>query len=240
MTINQKDLVHNYPWNTIYIMDAMRYDIFKEIIDEDHISGKLLKVWSTGCETEVWIRNMFTEPTYKDIVLIANNPTYWKPYTRYVPPKFSKAVPTYYAWKESGDDITPTDEILGIAERQIMVNKGKRLIIHDMPPHLPYCEETGKAFLDQLLKPGETRLYGMVRRYGRRHRDNWMELREYYKRSARETLHRILDCGWLRRRGGLVISADHGEMIGEHQEYNHSLQYRENFVLRFVPWFVPT
>ena len=40
---NQKDLVHNYPWNTIYIMDAMRYDVFKEIIDEDNISLSSVK-----------------------------------------------------------------------------------------------------------------------------------------------------------------------------------------------------
>lgn len=220
-------------------MDAMRFDVFNEILQEDKISGSLLKVWSTGCETATWMRNMFTEPDYKDTVLIGNTPIYWMPYNRYIPTKFSRAVPVYHEWKESGDTVTPTEELLDIAEKHSMVNKGKRLLIHDMPPHLPFCEETGKRFLEKLLPPGEKRLYGMVRRYGRRHRDNWAELREYYKRSARQTLHSILDCGWLRRRGGLIITADHGEMIGEHMEYVHELKYREHFVLRFVPWFEP-
>jgi hypothetical protein len=74
-----------------------------------------------------------------------------------------------------------------------------------------------------------------IAEYGRRNGFN--ELREYYKRSAWMTLKTILECKWLQRRGGLIVTADHGEMIGEGDTYGHSLNFPDSPVLRNIPWF---
>jgi len=243
--IPQKRLLHEYPWRTIFIMDAMRFDVFKEIIEERKISGSLMKVRSTGCETGQWMRNMFTEPAYKDILLVSNSVIYWKAVNRQILKKFGKTVPLWKGWRthgkgaDLGGEVMSTKEVLEHAERESMVNRDKRLIIHDIPPHVPYCDPEGKRFLIRLMGKGGTSISRRLREYGREGPDYFKELREYYKRSAWMTLETVLNCEWLKERGRLIITADHGEMIGEQWTYGHSLNYPDDATLRNVPWFEP-
>jgi len=239
---SQRELIHSTDWRTLFIMDAMRFDVFKEIVEEDHIKGTLTPVWSPGCETGVWMRELWTDTVYKNMTLISNSVIYWKSNNRYILSKFSKTVPL---WKgrviEEGaplwGDVMPTKEVLEYAQKEHIISPKKMIIIHDMPPHLPFCADAGYQFLEKLIpKKDVDFVYSILTEYGQDKKGRFDELRGYYKESARKTLHTILKCGWLQERGGLVISADHGEMIGEHDQYGHSLNYPEDAVLRTVPW----
>ena len=227
----------------MFIMDAMRFDVFKEILEENKVSGSLLKVHSEGFETGVWMRKTFTEPEYKNIVLISNSVIYWKSSNRHLLPKFYKTNPLWKGWRKlnafSYKDavIHSTSEVLHEAQKDAVINKDKKLLIHELPPHLPFCEETGVEFtekhMDNMVR------YKAIVKYARDNKERWAEIREYYKRSAWMTLKTVLNCRWLRERGDLVITADHGEMIGEDNVYGHFQTHNNNPILRHVPWFEP-
>ena len=227
----------------MFIMDAMRFDIFKELIEENKVSGSLLKVRSEGCETGVWMRNTFTEPSYKDIVLVSNSVIYWRTSNRHLLPKFYKTNPLWKGWRKlnaftyKDAIIYSTSEVLREAQKDAVINKDKKLLIHELPPHLPFCEETGVEFIDK--HGGNMPIYETIKKYATNNEEKWAEIREYYKRSAWMSLETVLSCKWLRERGGLVITADHGEMIGEHNTYGHAILHGDNPALRHVPWFEP-
>lgn len=221
-------------------MDAMRFDIFKEIVKEEDIEHKYSPVYSSGCETGMWMLNTWYKQRYPEITLVSNSVIYWKPDYRHILPKFNKNVPLWRKWGKDpisvGEDnhVLPTEEVLEYAEKEHVVTPSKRLLIHDIPPHLPYCTDDGRKFLDK-----HTNWYTVIRDlrdYG--NKNGWKTLRHHYKESARQTLLTILNCEWIKKMGDLIITADHGEMIGEAYTYGHSFIHVNNPVLRVVPWMM--
>lgn len=241
---SQLDLVHRPGWRTMFVMDAMRFDVFNEIVTEDNITGELQQVWSAGCETGAWMRELWREPSYPNITLVSNSAIYWHKDNRYLLSRFNKVVPLWKGWRElehgaaMWGGVMPTDMVLEHAEKEHVVTPLKRLVIHDIPPHIPFCGEKGVKFLERLIPGKDQHITPRLADYGRSAANRFAELRGYYKEGARKTLHTILTCEWLRERGGLVITSDHGEMIGEANQYGHSLNYPNAPILREVPWMV--
>ena len=61
-------------WDNLIILDACRYDFFKEEIEKRQIDGYLKKVISRGSHTLNFLKENFTEDYYNDIVYITANP----------------------------------------------------------------------------------------------------------------------------------------------------------------------
>lgn len=68
--LRQKSLIHNTDWKLLIILDACRYDYFKQGCG---LEGKLIPVLTEGSCTIEWAKNTFIGK-YDDIVYISGNP----------------------------------------------------------------------------------------------------------------------------------------------------------------------
>ncbi|KXB04317.1 hypothetical protein AKJ48_03015, partial [candidate division MSBL1 archaeon SCGC-AAA261O19] len=60
-------------WDNLIILDACRYDYFERICD-NYLSGNLKKVISPGSGTSEWLRRVFDNKKFDDIVYVSANP----------------------------------------------------------------------------------------------------------------------------------------------------------------------
>ena len=231
----QRDLIHNTDWKTLIILDACRFDYFKETVSEEEYNFAYEPVWSAGSDTGRWYENTWYDRSYKNTVLVSDSPVPWRKDWQKHHEKFHKSYPL---WKERGQTLNtflPLKDVILKANKLKVLHKNKRMLIHLIPPHLPYY--TDKAMNWLIKQFGETtlgdgRLYNNVQTYGVEH--GWGKLKQYYKDNIKAALNEILKHNW-----GIntVITSDHGELIGENNRYTHSLGYlSESPVLRTVPW----
>jgi len=216
----QKDLIYNTEWDYLVILDACRYDIFKQV---NWLSGDLEPVWTEGSETTSWFSNTFTEPI--DTILISPHP-FFSPMN---PKKLSfvNFKDTHYV--ERGTRIRERGVVMGLAPPEyttdeVLKLKPDKAIIHYCQPHFPALGEPkliyGHSKLHQMVKNGEITQDYMKRAY----RGNL----EYVLREV----ERLMD----NMDGKFIITADHGELFGEHGMYGHPVYYTAP-ELRVVPWF---
>jgi len=237
---NQLDLLRG-DWRKIVVMDAFRFDVFKQLWEEEGCPGRLREVWSAGCDTGVWINNTFNAGVFDDAVLVSNTPVYWKPHYRRLLPRLRRAIGLWRKWRtvntwgNSWRGILGNTEVLGEALAISSEYGGDcRLLIHTIPPHLPYVTEEGLRFLERLKTPVSDGVVNALTNYG--NKNGWSYLRKLYTDSARQALRQILDAEWLYCDGGFTVTADHGELIGELNTYGHPTRSRRHPVLRRVPW----
>lgn len=203
---------------------------------------------SRGSGTPEFLRENFRDETYHDTVYISSNP--------YVPSisedTFHAVIPLLDEWNEKWGTVMPGD-VTAAALEAASEYPDKRLIIHYMQPHTPHIGSTA----EQLR--AETPLRGWDRYHvvGGKSRINdgvslWTLARrgdvslETVRQSYRETLDIVLeDVEQLVDNidGKTVVSADHGEMLGEQllpfspREFGHTTGLLTEH-LRRVPWQV--
>lgn len=222
--VRQADLRRSQVWGTLIILDACRYDVFAQAVEELHLGGWLIKADSGARETCQWYRTQWSGK-HDDVILIANQPVAWK-HGDYAA-RFHQAVllADYDGWP---NPLPVLDEAARIAA---LPNFQHRLLVHLVPPHLPYWAPQGLEFTQELKRAGfdEVTCY-TVRDYGRA--NGWEKPRLCYWENVLETLRCIV------AREGLpqpvVISADHAEIIGEGGDYIHN---RDLPGIQIVPWF---
>jgi hypothetical protein len=213
---SQKELIGEMGWNDLIILDAMRYDIFKEI---NTIPGDLQPVLSAGSWTPEWFRRTFPEPNY-DIWMVS--------------PSMTLTLGT----DEKVEDKMKFDMVKGMSRglrtcpahfvtQQALSHIGERMIIHYMQPHFPAIGKTKMLFpLPVRGTPGSepTAEQGVSRQL----------IIQAYKDNAKYVLEEVqgllpmLD-------GSVVISADHGEYLGEGGRFGHEAESADP-ILRTVPW----
>lgn len=215
-------------------MDACRYDKFKEVNKEQGWGYDVEPVWTAGHETGRWYMNAWNQPHYPDITLISDNPVPWRRDNAIYHKKFKASHPL---WKLRSDNTLnglPTiDRVVEEAHR-LRLNIDGKTVIHLIPPHLPYYFDEGMEWLLETFGGnvlGDGRLYMHVENYGRHH--GFTKLVDYYKRNIVCAIEEIQKYDW---GTNAVISADHGELIGEGALYTHSNGGKEEPLLRTVPW----
>ncbi|WP_339104227.1 hypothetical protein [Haloterrigena salinisoli] len=225
----------NEDWDTLIILDACRYDIFKDSIGRMDLTGELSSKPSLGSATKEWVRNTFKEREEHDLVYVTANG--WLKSLR--EDINSSLYDSYWLtgeeYRNSAGTVDPED-VTDVAIEAHNENPNKRLIIHYVQPHAPYIQ-SGREYFEEM--PGLTV-------------NEFVQLPEVtndlLRRAYRETLDSVLE--EVRRLlntidGKSVISADHGEMLGERKppfwmrEYGHPLGvYYDELVT--VPWFEVT
>ena len=241
-------IIADEDWDNLLILDACRYDYFKE---KNQIEGTLRSVISGGSESWGFMQHNFSEQQLHDTIYITANPHF----ERLSDDVFFTVESLLDEWDEEVQTVHPRD----IVDRAISVNKeypNKRLIIHFMQPHTPWLGATANRIRSRLnmrgfnkdpwwkensderaivsgigwfqaVREGNISQEEMERAYG--------ETLEIALNSA-ETLVQQLD-------GKSVITSDHGEMLGEriiprtrplYGHYYHELCTPQ---LRIVPWF---
>lgn len=208
-------------WDNLILLDACRYDFFKWHTSFD---GQLSRVVSKGRGSWEFIRDNFVDRNLHDTVYVTANPRserlsqdtfytvnsvldYWEPELGTVPPE---------AVTEAGIE----------AHRSY---PNKRLIIHYMQPHVPHLGElveeldinqTGNKIFD-LYKDGQLTQDELRRSY--------LETLAIVESEVKPLVEQLA--------GKTVISADHGENLGESKLGMNLTGHGPNSKeIRFVPW----
>jgi len=219
-------------WEVLIVLDACRADLMDEVADEYDFLEPHTSMMSVGSNSGQWMTRTFA-PEYRDemadTAVVTGNP--------------------HSSTCIDGDDLALLDEVWRyawedddelfranyVADRAIDVwrtHRPERMIVHFMQPHLPFIphfdgfeSELHRGFYSQWrdIRTGDADRDVMWSQY----RDNLHYVLEY--------VDRLLDSI---DADDVVISADHGEAVGEYGIYGHDgIPLR---VLRQVPWVETT
>ncbi|HDD44561.1 MAG TPA: hypothetical protein ENG63_06860 [Candidatus Desulfofervidus auxilii] len=239
-------------FDNLIILDACRYDLFKEEIKNWNIKGNLEYRISRGSDTLAFLLENFEnkrfEKACKEIVYVSANPFV----SRELKNKFYKIIPVWlHGWDEELNTVLP-EAVYEAALQAAIKYRGKKLIIHFMQPHSPFIKLSKLAQLDNsLTRLREATLSGKAQKV---HLGTWELLRKGvitkdkviwgYRENIKivlpyvEKLCKILP-------GKTVVTADHGEALGEKihpliplRIYEHPTGNIRIESLIKVPWFI--
>lgn len=227
-------------WDNLVILDACRYDFYKEQVEEEEIKSR----YTLGSNSGDFVKKNFRNTPPYDIIAITANPHYSNPIFknlagRNVDDVFYTVFNTYETdWDEKLGVVPPSS----VKERALTAEKlfsDKKKIIHFMQPHAPYLTSNMEQAPNKLDVEGisheansdaeECEIWRAEK--GKVSRE---VLIKHYKEnldlvmSAVRELAKELD-------GKTVVTADHGELLGENGTYGHPAGRKEKF-LRKVPW----
>ena len=227
-------------WDYLIILDACRYDVFKEL---NTIPGKLEKKISLGSSTPEWLKKNF-DGYYEDIVYVSANPR-----ISHVEFDGFKGTDHFYkvenvwdyGWREDLGTVPP-EEVTKAAIRVKEKYPDKRLIIHYIQPHAPWIGDT-KLTAKELNLFFSTATEWVIKA---RQRGIWEVIEEghidleFIKRAYRDNLRLVLN--EVKKlvqnlEGKIVITSDHGECFGEKFVIEHptGIYIKE---LVEVPWLI--
>lgn len=207
-------------WDYLIVLDCARYDRFKEL---NMIEGNLKKKTSKGTHTIEWLKQNFRD-FYENIVYLSANPFISKKGIA----GFKGTDHFYhvenvwnYGWNEELETVPPK-EVSEAAIKSKERYPEKKMIVHFLQPHPPFIGET-KILVNprdiwHKVKKGE-----LDRKKLRKARDGNLKL----VLKEVESLIGHLD-------GKIVITSDHGEMLGERPLFKQLFfDYKK---LVEVPW----
>lgn len=217
-------------WDNLILLDACRYDEFARLHD---LSGELEKRISRGATSSEFVRGNFTGRELYDVVYVSANAYY-----AYLNDEIDADIHAYIGlhdeeFREVKGQTTPPDIVTEHAIEAHERYPNKRLLVHYLQPHQPYIGpygmerfDHGRGLIDTVKKSNPTR-----EELFRAYRENLEIVLEEV-----ETLLEHLQ-------GKTVISADHGEMLGERmtpipvREYGHNAGIYKPELLE-IPWFI--
>lgn len=225
-------------WDNLFILDACRFDVFAEQID---IKGELDS--ATGfIHTPAFIEANFVGKEFHDTVYVTSNPHL----------ELLESKSSFYAIESAMDRWDPNlqtvhpEDVMEVALEAREKYDQKRIIVHFMQPHLPFIGPSSEELRERFdfrgwgikylnkdikgIKEKQAAEKGII---------SAAEFRTCYEENLEiclpyvEELVEQFD-------GKSVISADHGEMLGERlflkKRYGHG--FPPNEPLCRVPWFV--
>jgi hypothetical protein len=184
-------------WDTAIVLDACRYDTFEAAYDPD--LGELSKETAPGSESREFFQRTFQGRTFHDTVYVTGNP-----YITILEPDTFHAVNLDDAWNETGTE-APPERITEAALEAHETYPNKRVIVHYMTPHRPFVAP-GTRHVDEAV--GSWRGMFWPERTSRE------AVRTAYRRNLDHVLEHVeelLDAV----DGKVVVTADHGELLGE-------------------------
>lgn len=233
-------------WDTLVLLDACRYDYFER---ENSLDGRLESRTSPGRTSMEFMLETFAGRKLHDTVYVTSNP-----HIERLDDDIFHAVlkePLLDGWDDERGTVPPeavTDAAIAAAETY----PNKRLIVHYMQPHVPYLGSTAKQVYPTDNRTGWEPISDTPN-------DRWRVSTEFkngnisaetVREMYRETLRIVLkDVERLLSTidGKSVISADHGEFLGDRPHllwpkamfgHGNGRQYPRCATLCQVPWFV--
>lgn len=213
-------------WDNLIILDACRYDTFASRAD---VPGELQKRTTRGGATPEFVRANFSDKSLYDTVYVTGNDWFLK-----LRDEINAEVHRVY--NPDGSNLPEmTDKVLEVANEF----PNKRLVAHYIPPHHPFVGETATNhfpdFEDQL-----DALFERIRRGELEITD------ELLKKAYVENLDRVIpevNRLFEKLTGKIVVTADHGELLGERtgplpiKDYGHHTRLYVDTLVE-VPWLV--
>jgi hypothetical protein len=220
-------------WDALLILDACRPDLLAEVSDEyEFLPDEIETTYSVGSRSDTWMRRNFTSEYHEELARTAY--VTGNPYSDSVcdETEFAYLDEVWcYAWDDEVGSVAADD----ITDRAIATGREQefdRLIVHYMQPHFPsYPDPIGDgididSFGTEWNSVWDQLEGGVVSR--ETVWDSYLQNLEYVLDSV-EVLLRNLDAD------KVVISADHGNAVGERELYGHPIN-KPAPVLRRVPW----
>jgi hypothetical protein len=235
--MNKQDIWKS-EWDTLIVLDACRYDYFKEEIS-NYLDGELEPQQSPASCTYTWLQRMC--PDEYDVYVYSGHPginsvgisrsSKW-PYNS--SKHFSRILDIWkFGWSEDLST-TPPQAVVTMVNNDIITGnyKGKN-IIWFIQPHLPYVGDTRLMSprknwddfkpIKQMIKDIES---------GAISRD---KLRQAYRDNLKLVLASV--ARMIKNiKGTTIITSDHGELLMEGNMFGHPSNF-DNPLLRTVPWF---
>jgi hypothetical protein len=220
-------------WDTLVLLDGCRYDMFREQVS---FEGTLESRTSLGSTSEEFFERNFQGETHQDTVYINTN-AYLPKIGMYENETFYTIVDLLDEWDDDLEVVHPKT-VVNAARRTHETFPNKRIIVHFMQPHYPFIGEYGQQIQEGLegrsvwrpLQKGEIDLD--LDQVWRAYNENLGVVLSHLEELIKE-----LD-------GKTVISADHGNMVGERQGpiptwrlYGHYWGIYSPELVN-VPWFV--
>lgn len=219
-------------WQNLIILDGCRYDTFQKKICTDTESRI-----SYGSSSKEFIEGNFSNENFEDTVVITANPYYTPDYFESLTGnKLKEIFHTVFQvhetnWDQDLSTVKPED----VVEKALTARKlfpEKRLLIHFMQPHYPFIGEKQVEGSGIRVKDGWTdgKTAWDLAEEGKIDRSDVVEAYESnleYVWQQVENLATELD-------RDVVITADHGNWIGENGFYGHPKGF-DDVGLRKVP-----
>jgi membrane-anchored protein YejM (alkaline phosphatase superfamily) len=243
--------IFNEEWNSLIILDACRYDFFKKLYIKRKLPGNLFKKNSLGTNTVDFLIKNFTDNEYKDIIYITANPFV----DQFLKNKFHKLVSVWKSgWNHTHHTVLPKT-MYDQTRKTFIENPDKKFIIHFMQPHYPfigYNKEDGSLenVRRGIKSKGQINLKGAGifnkgKLYAARIYRLFDEktLIEAYEKNL-ELVFNYLEKLINLLPGKIIITADHGEALGESirnfipiKYFGHGVDFKIKPLLE-IPWLV--
>ncbi|MEF8848304.1 MAG: sulfatase-like hydrolase/transferase [Candidatus Thermoplasmatota archaeon] len=268
-------------WDFLIILDACRYDFFKDNYEDFFEFGDLYKVESPAIETIEWAEKNF-KGKYDDMIYISTTPfinskksVRQRGYFFDGKKHFFKVIDVWdVGWDDNIQTVRPKT-VNKFFEKEFEKHSDKRFILHYMQPHAPYLSleeiyskhdesykkvkehnEKNKIFekIKKVLLPFFMKTFGteiiwkLNKIFGfRQVLPPHMEmawrligkegLKKAYIENLRITLKNVKDLVE-KMDGKIVITADHGELLGENGFFGHGPPLPRHKKLITVPWLI--
>lgn len=236
-------------WDFLIILDACRYDKFKEI---SWIDGDLGYEMSKGSHSVDFLRENFENKQFHDTIYVTAN-GYG---ARIAEGVFHNMIFTdenvdSNNFPHSNAKGLAPDTVYNATIDAIEEYPDKRIIVHFMQPHSPYFGEKAEKLRERVKQNGlkvksceleedggspedSEEVVNTLKQAARRGYVSASEIEEVYTENLKlvlEYVERLVS----EVEGKVVITADHGDCLGEHGIIGHGkgLYYEE---LRKVPW----
>ncbi|MEA2071596.1 MAG: hypothetical protein U9O98_09945 [Asgard group archaeon] len=263
------------PWKVLVILDACRYDFFKEIYKDFFPEPNLELVISPSTSTMEWLLSVFGNEFFEDIVYISGSP--------YVNSKIETVSPAVgsfkatdhfpviddvwnWGWDKKRSTVNPWNINKGFLRAYKKYGNSMRYILHYMQPHAPYRKlkwntnrtpspgavgNRNEQIIDvfkRIIGERTTKWFGEVTvwtigrlfhipcRYPMQYafyKVGLNGLRSLYKDNLIFVLEAVSALADIIE-GNILVTADHGERLGEHMRFGH-WQPRHKEVVE-VPW----
>lgn len=231
-------------WDTLILLDACRYDMFKS---NSQLEGSLSSRISKGSATTEWLQANFDGRDLRDTVYVTANPQLEENRGRWD----IQLHETINVWLDEGwDDETGTVRAETMTEAALEAAEQfphKRLVVHYMQPHYPFVPaetDFDKGHLQQIDGEGSGPSGENVwnQKFKGELDTSYEELWSIYVDNLEyvlEHVEELLD----NLSGKTVVTADHGNYVGERaspipiREYGHPRGLYDEPVVR-VPWLV--
>ena len=236
---SQKELLETNDWSVIILLDACRADYF------DRIRSGARPVRSLGRETSDWVQ-AFSEMARswgKELLWVTANPVVDDELAAF---GSRTGLITLRVWESDWDyhtemkipSVHPSRVNRAVEEYVKEHGQPERMIVHYLQPHSPYIGDFPLAVAvwgwmpDDFSKEASD-LPAPDEAIERR-AIGWSELRRAYRENLKLVMPYVEDlCA--RLDGKVVITADHGELLGELGRFGHHPQWPSR-VLETVPW----
>ena len=227
---------------TIIIIDACRYDIFKEIYQE-YLQGELLKVKSLGTDTGSFLKVLINMTDFKDIRVFSSTPQMSKSSIHknwltnpFYPPRLEIIDLWKTNWNNEFDMVLP-EEV-----NKVIIDYGlsDRNIIWYMPPHFPWIDDISfsKNIINEAIIKNKP-ISEILEEKNKRGIITTQRIKQLYINNLQLSLTHITNL--IKKiepiTDTIILTSDHGELLGEHNLFFH-YTYLDVPELYTVPWLI--